>query len=203
MGHGQVGPGSGHEGVTEETETVDGEEAEVEAFQEGERIEEIPKHGEGQIGDEKHVTEAESFGENGTDVRLEAEAEVLSDEQRVDVAERGIKERPTMDSCHDGGHVAVRDVHDDGVVQKAETPRPGVAGRRVDLRREIDEETGDEEEREVEERQVSGEAGSADEAEPGDEYKQLEDEFVGEQAHALGRKSRDSAGLKVFATHGE
>jgi len=90
VGHGEIGAGSGNEGITEETEAVDGEEAEIKALEERESLEKIPKHREGEIGDEKHVTEAEGLGEKGPDLWFEAEAEVLADDESVDVAERGI-----------------------------------------------------------------------------------------------------------------
>ena len=123
-GHGEVGSGGGNEGVTKETDAVDGEEAEIEALEKRQRTEEIPEHAEGEIGDEEHVAEAERLGEKRADVRFEAQGEILADEKRVDVAKSGIEERAAMSLGDDGGHVHVGGVHDEGVVEKAETPGP-------------------------------------------------------------------------------
>jgi len=59
-----------------------------------------------------------------------------------------------MDGRHNGGHVAVGDVHDDGVVEKSEAPGPLVARFRAqrDAGGEIDEQSGDQKEREIEKR---------------------------------------------------
>jgi hypothetical protein len=190
VGHGEIRASGGNEGVAEEAESVDGEEAEVEAFEERERAEEIPEHAENEIGNVEHVAEAEKLGEEGVDVRLEAEAEISADEEGVDVEESGIEERAAMDFGDDGGQVHVGDVHDDGVVEEAETPGPLVG----DTGREVDEESGDEEERGVNERERAGEAGGADETEPGDEDEELEEEFVGEKAGGVtSRGKRDSS----------
>ena len=178
VGHGEIRAGGGNESVAEEAESVDGEEAEVEAFEERERAEEIPEHAENEIGNVEHVAEAEKLGEEGVDVRLETEAEILADEGGVDAEKSGIEERAAVDFGDDGGQVHVGDVHDDRVVEKTETPGPLVS----DTGTEVDEESGDEEERSVDQRERAGEAGGADETEPGDEDEELEEELVREKA---------------------
>lgn len=157
-GHGEVGTGGGNEGVAEKADSVDGEKAEVEAFEEREGAEEIPEHGKSEIGNEKHVAEAEGLGEERADVGFETEAEILADEEGVDVAEGGIEERAAVDFGNDGGHVPVGEVHDDGVVEKAEAPSPLMR----DAGGEIDEESGDEEEGKIEKRERIGETGGTE-----------------------------------------
>jgi hypothetical protein len=209
VGHGEIRSGGGNKSVAEEAEAVNSEEAEVEAFEERKSAEEIPEHAENEIRNVEHVAEAEKFGEEGVDVRLETEAEILAEEKGVDVKESGIEERAAMDFGDDGGQVHVGDVHDDGVVEETETPGPLVR----DTRGKMDEESGDEEERGVDERERAQEAGGADETEPSDDDEELKEEFVGEEAEEVasgpsavlrasewrvtsgGRKSRSLASL--------
>jgi hypothetical protein len=186
-GHGEIRTGSRNEGVTEEADAVEGEEAEIEAFQEWERAEKINEHADGEIGNEEHVAEAERLGEKRADVRFEAKAEIFTDERVIDVTKRGIEKRAAMDGGNDRGHVHVGDVHDDGVVEKTETPRPFAR----DTNGKIDEENSNEEEGKVEKGERAEEAGGSGEAEPGNEDEELEDVFVGQEAERATKK-RDS-----------
>ena len=108
---------------------------------------------------------------------LEAEREILADEESIEVAESGIEKRAAMDSGDDGGHVHVGGVHDERVVKKTEAPSPLVS----DACCEVDEKSGEEKEEGVEEREWVGEAGGAEKTEPSDEEEELEDEFVREE----------------------
>lgn len=119
----------------------------------------------------------------------------MADEEGVDVAEGRVEKRTAMDFGNDGGHVAVGDVHDDGVVEKAEAPSP-LMSRACG---EVDEEGSDQEEGEIEDREQAGEAGGADKAEPSDEDEELEDVFVGEEGEEVASGKRRSRSLALLA----
>ena len=63
VSHGEIRAGGGNEGVAEEADAVEGEEAEIETFEERKRAEEIPEHAEHKVGNVKHVAETENLGE--------------------------------------------------------------------------------------------------------------------------------------------
>ena len=174
--HGKVRASGGNEGVAKKADAVDGEETEVEALEQRKRVEEIFEHAESEIGNEEHVAKAEGFGEERADMRLEAKAKIFADEGAVDAAKGGVEERTMMDNGDDLGHEFVGEVHDDGIVEEAETPGP--VGRNAGG--EIDQESGGEEEGKIEKREGVGEARAVDESEPGNDKESLEEVLVRE-----------------------
>lgn len=183
--HGKVGAGGGYEGIAEETDAVNGEQAEIKAFEKWKRFEEILEHAESEIGNEKHVTEAEGFGEEWANMGFEAKAKILADEGVVHAAKRRVEKRAAMDRVDHGGHEFIGQVHDHGVVEEPEAPGPLGS----DARRQPDKKSGDEQEGKIKQRERAGETGRTDETKPGDKKEELEDVFVGKKAE----RKRDSS----------
>ena len=150
-------------------------------------IAKVVKNAEGETGKKENVTEAEEFGQDGMREVLEAQAEIFSDDERIDVFEERIHEM-RLEPGDGGFHVEINDIHRGDIKKEAGAPSPG--GWISDATSDQDGVDGDESE--IKKGFAAGQTERADETGRREHEKGSEENLVGEEAG--GRRGFHSGG---------